>query len=93
MNGTYGRAWGGKTDGSLVEVPRGGDPGEGVAELCERVGETLDVARAVVEKVEAHDGERAVVGGESTSCAETGSIVVTASQGKSEADEKASNLI
>ena len=51
MNWTYGRALGGKTDGSLVEVLRGGDPGEGVAELCERVGETLDVARAVVEQI------------------------------------------
>ena len=51
MNGTYGRALGGKTDGSLVEVLWGGDPGEGVAELCEGVGETLDVARAVVEQI------------------------------------------
>ena len=56
MNWTYGRALGGKTDGSLVEVLRGGDPGEGVAELCERVGETLDVARAVIEEVETHGG-------------------------------------
>ena len=39
-----------------MEVICAGDPLEAVAEFFERVCETLDVACAVVEKVEAHGG-------------------------------------
>jgi hypothetical protein len=44
----------GLTDSGLCKIGWRGDPGEVVAEFCERVGEALDVACAVVEEIEAH---------------------------------------